>query len=111
MNITMPRGDIQMVTFTVTYPDESQDVQLTEIYFTVKKTFNDKNFIFQKKLSAGQIELIDNATYQFTIESGDTDNMSFGRYVFDIELVGDDIKHTEIGDFILTQEVTYVSNE
>jgi len=42
----------------------------------------------------------------------DTDNMCFGEYMFDIELViVGELKQTFVGKFILTAEVTFAENE
>lgn len=118
MSITMPRGDIRAVYFTVynnsngngekTVYDEGFD----EIYFTVKTGYNKAEYLFQKRLSTGDIELMEDGVYQFVIEPEDTDNLKFGAYVFDIELVaGTDIKQTFTGSLTLTNEATHASNE
>ena len=111
--ISMPRGDIRPVRFTVTnYEGGISDIVFDEIYFTVKRSFSDKMYLFQKKLSDGTIEPDESEGYTFVIQPADTDNLSVGRYVFDIELVlGDEIKQTTVGEFILTNEVTFASNE
>lgn len=113
MTITMPRGDIRQVNFTISTNDGSDlGINFSEIYFTVKSAFNKTEYVLQKRLSTGEIELMDNGSYQFTIESYDTDNLKIGRYVFDIEVVaGQQVKQTFVGDLILTNEVTFVENE
>lgn len=113
MIIEMPRGDIRPVPFTVS--DESggfTDIQFDEIYFTVKRTFRDKNYLIQKRLSDNGIEALGEGQYQFTVMPKDTDHLQVGKYVFDIELVcGNAIKQTFVGDFVLTNEVTFAANE
>lgn len=113
LNITMPRGDIRSVIFTVTGADgELSDITFDEIYFTVKKYFTDRHYCFQKRFGDGTIELIESGTYSFTVIPSDTDNLEVGQYVFDVELIsGTDIKQTTVGKFILTDEVTYAENE
>lgn len=113
MKISMPRGDIRQVSFVVTGdPEIVSSITFDEIYFTVKKSFRNAEFLFQKKLSDGSIEKIGDCSYMFTIESSDTDNLSIGSYVFDIELIsGSDIKQTSVGTLELTNEVTFASNE
>lgn len=113
MTVTMPRGDIRTFIFTITDSsvDEKTVFELTDIYFTVKRTWNDKNYLIQKRLSNGEIEHLYDNTYQFVIEASDTDNLQFGNYVFDIELVGNGIKQTQTGELILTYEATHASNE
>ncbi len=112
MVISMPRGDIRPIRFTVR--DENgiiDELELTEVYFTVKNKFKDETYLFQKRLSDGDIERLDHNDYQFQINPEDTDDLKFGNYVFDIELVGEGIKQTFIGTFTLTEEATYASNE
>lgn len=113
MKISMPRGDIKLVTFDVTDPEtyDESEVEISEVYFTVKKKYSDESFLFQKKLSEGTIERVEGNKFQFVIESEDTDNLRFGTYVFDIQLVGPGLKTTTTGELELTYEVTYATNE
>ena len=112
MTITMPRGDIHPVNFVVNNIGEpNQEIQLTEIYFTVKASFDEIRMLFQKRLSTGEIQLMDNGSYQFVIMPEDTDRLKIGKYVFDIEVIGNNIKQTFIGEFVITEEVTYACNE
>ena len=110
--IIMPRGDMRPVSFMIRNCDQPVAAEeISDIYFTVKLDFNITDYLFQKRLSAGDIDLIDDGSYQFVIEPEDTDALKFGRYVFDIEIVGPDIKQTFIGDLVLTNEATHKSNE
>ena len=113
VTISMPRGDIRPIQFTVIDQAGGKSaIEFDEIYFTVKRSYHDKNFLFQKRLGNGTIETLDDGSYRFVIQAIDTDNLSIGKYVFDIELVlGDEIKQTTVGEFILTPEVTFASNE
>lgn len=113
MTITMPRGDIQTVIFTLTDPmtGEAPVIELTDIYFTVKKTWDDQEYIFQKSFSAGDIELVSGSTYQFVIDAEDTDGLAYGQYNCDIELVGPGLKQTFAGNLKLTYEATHAENE
>lgn len=113
MDIVMPRGDLWPVAFTAYNQDETDPINtFDEIYFTVKKRFTDRLFLFQKRLSKGEIFLNSNNNYQFSILPKDTDRLPFGEYVFDIELVrGDEFKQTFTGRLILTEEATYAENE
>lgn len=110
--IKMPRGDIRPVRFIVINSDGSPSgINFDEIYFTVKNNYFTKEFLFQKKLSDGTIQP-DEGGYQLVIRPEDTDNLKIGKYVFDIEIIyGDEIKQTTVGDFVLTNEVTFASNE
>lgn len=110
MEIVMPRGDLRVIQFGVSshgvpYTD------LDEIYFTVKKSVASKTVNMQKKLSTGDIVLIDDK-FQFTIMPEDTDNLEYGRYVFDIEVIKTGvIKETSVGSLTLTSEVTFADDE
>lgn len=113
MRITMPRGDIMPITFSIKNADGSvTDIDFTEIYFTVKRTFFDKKVVFQKRLSNGSIEKEEQGVYSFTIQPQDTDDLDFRTYVFDIELVlNNEIKQTTVGELAITNEVTDARNE
>lgn len=113
MEIKMPKGDIRPVAFTVYDPSSTvSDVDFDEIYFTVKRDYSEKNYVFQKRLTNGTIEKTGNGEYKFIIEANDTDNLRVGKYVFDIELIyGNEIKQTSIGVLELTNEVTLAVNE
>jgi len=112
MNITMPRGDIRPVSFTINDANGTpSDISFDEIYFTVKRSFTDKRFLFQKKLSTGEIEQTNTGEYSLIIEPEDTNNLYFGEYAFDIEVVNTDVKQTFVGELILTEEATHAANE
>ena len=116
MRVSMPRGDIYYIDFYVTAPSEFDDISYDEIYFTVKKKYSDKTFLFQKKLTTGGITKIDIDTYRIKIEPEDTNNLIINKpgesYDFDIELIYQDIiKQTSCGEFVLTKEVTHASDE
>lgn len=111
MEIVMARGDILTQAFTVTEGTQAPEA-FDEIYFTVKKSANDRDFLFQKKLSDGSIYEVETGKYQFTIEPEDTNNMAFGSYGFDIELIRTGtLKRTFCGEFVLTKEYTHYYNE
>ncbi len=111
MEISMARGDLETVSFTIE-TDEGLYTEADEIYFTVKKTFINKNYLIQKKLGDGSIQLMSDDTYEFRIMPDDTNSLDYGKYVFDIEVVKDgSIKKTFVGDFYLTHEVTFADNE
>jgi hypothetical protein len=109
----MPRGDIRLVRFLVKDPEGSAaDIDFTEIYFTVKSTSKDKVYHFQKKLSAGGIVKLGLGDYEVKIEPDDTSKMKYGHYKFDIQIAYEDqLKETFVGDFILTEEITFNENE
>lgn len=106
----MPRGDIRNIRFRILNGSEVF-TDLDEIFFSVKRSVSAKNVLFQKRLSREEITL-DGDYFIFKIEPADTDDLDYGTYVFDIELIkGDTIKQTSVGRFILTEEVTFATNE
>lgn len=113
MQIIMPRGDIKKISFFI--KDKNGvivDTDFDEIYITFKKNHITNKVLFQKRLSTEDI--IKDATnhYHFVIKPEDTENLYYGNYVFDIELVFEhEIKTTFIGKLQLTQEATFVVNE
>lgn len=113
MNIKMPRGDIRNIKFNITNKEGTTiTTDFDEIYITFKRGFYDNEALFQKKLTDETIIKDENNYYHFTIESEDTDNLDYGDYVFDIELVINDlVKQTIVGNLTLTNEVTFASNE
>lgn len=120
MRISMPRGDLRLVRFLVNERNGTgTDVDFTEIYFTVKRSANDRLYEFQKKLSTGGIVKLGPGDYQLRIDPKDTNKMvinslRFPNYIFDIQLVykgSFNIQETFVGTFVLTQEVTYAENE
>lgn len=113
MEITMARGDLVSKTFQIFGPDKTPFTDTFDnIYMTVKKFANDKNYKFQKKLSDGSIVSNGNGEYQFTIQPEDTDNLDFTDYDFDIELViNGSLKQTYYGVLHITKEVTHRGNE
>lgn len=112
VDITMPKGDLKPISFFIKDKQGNVvDVELDEIYFTVKVAYGSRSFLFQKKLSTGDIEKNDNGSYQFDILPEDTDSLKVGKYVFDIEIIGDRLKQTTLGNLTLTNEVTTIENE
>lgn len=112
MRISMPRGDMREQAFSVKLNQEPFVDEFDEIYFTVKKNFKDKNFLFQKRMTTGEIEPVENGMYQFVILPEDTNDLNFDDYVFDIELViNGRLKRTYVGTLSLTPESTYACNE
>ena len=109
----MPRGDIRNIKFSISSPSVSVIAEpFDEVYFTCKRGFTQQNYIFQKKLSDGSIIQDTSGYYHLVIESEDTSALTYGEYVFDIEIVsGTTLKQTTVGKLIITEEVTFLSNE
>ena len=108
------RGDNK--TFKFQRKDQNGNVILTqpdEVYFTVKKCCSMEAALIQKTLKAGTITF-DKATgwYSFEIVPEDTDNLTYGEYGFDIEIiVGNKKKTIIVGKFIVKEEFTHACNE
>lgn len=109
--ITMPRGDVRPVNFTLQGLNGCV-IDFDEIYFTVKLAATRSDFVLQKRLTTGDIELMEDGSYQLIIEPEDTNHLKYGKYIVDIEVVsGDDLKQTFIGELALLDEVTHANNE
>ena len=114
LEIVMPRGDIRPVRFGVFEPNgkTQSPIEFTEIFFSCKRDCIDSECLFQKSLTGGGIERLDNGDYQLKIMPEDTDNLAFGTYDIDIEIIYyDQIKETTYGKLKLTEEVTSAHNE
>ena len=114
MRIIMPRGDLYPVSFQIyETEDDITHIDFTQIYMTCKKSNKDRIPLFQKSLSSGSITKVSDGQYQFMIEPEDTNNLQFGEYDFDIELINDNprIKQTITGTIRLSEETTWAVNE
>lgn len=91
--------------------------EITEIYFTVKETFDDKIATIQKTLSTGGIvfleETEDEKKYNVLINATDTDGMKVDtEYVYDMQIVSGTTKTTVLkGTITLEADVTRTINE
>lgn len=75
---------------------QSDDV----LFFTVKKSAKDTNYLFQKKVIG---------VNQIHIKPEDTDNLSFGKYKYDVQLTtasGDVYTIIEPSIFEVMEEIT-----
>ena len=101
--IKLTRGDTARLTVPITnlanngeYTMESGDI----LYFTVKKTAKDSDFLFQKSVTGS------NSIY---IKPEDTANLSFGKYKYDVQLTtatGDVYTVIEPSTFEVMEEIT-----
>lgn len=109
MNLKITRGDSKTLKLKIT--DENTAItDFEKIYFTVKKDCYTDNIIFQKQLNSG-ITLKDNI-YEIMINSTDTEELEYGRYEYDIEVIRGSLKETVvIGSLLVEKEVTFVINE
>ena len=109
----MPRGDIRWQRFLINNPNGvATPIEFTNIYFTVKKSTKDRTYLFQKTLKNGNIFRLNDGDYELKIDAADTNMLAYGDYKFDIQLVYKNLlKESFVGDFVVTDEVTYYENE
>lgn len=101
--IRLTRGDTARLTIPITnsasnseYIMQSGDV----LFFTVKKSAKDINYLFQKKVIGANL---------IHIKPEDTDNLSFGKYKYDVQLTtasGDVYTVIEPSVFEIMEEIT-----
>lgn len=98
--ISLTRGDY--ASFTIEMKDASGEPYVLqegdEVYFTVKRSTKDEEYLIQK--TGTEIEIL----------PADTEEFAYGTYKYDVQLSPADGKiDTFIGpsDFIITEEVTW----
>lgn len=101
--IKLTRGDTARLTVPITnlanngeYTMESGDI----LYFTVKKTAKDSDFLFQKSVTGSN---------SIHIKPEDTADLSFGKYKYDVQLTtatGDVYTVIEPSIFEVMEEIT-----
>ena len=104
------RGDTFQQHFTILW-----NQPITEIYFTVKQTSDDKNPLIRKKLNDG-INLMDKTdegdVYLLTIDSKDTETLKVGTYNYDFEVLSNNLKQTAYtGTLTLKEDITRKRDE
>ena len=115
-------------TYTRDFTISGYSAEISDVFFTVKKSDNDKRYVLQKTLGDG-IEITDvvyddagnivSRTYNILINANDTEDLKPDyEYTYDIEIVtpgvseNDDVKKTIIkGLFIVNNATTRVYNE
>ena len=81
-----------------------------EVYFTVKTNGYSDNVLIQKTID--DMEFDEEYYYHFTIEPYNTDELEFGTYQYDIEVIQDDLKTTIArGELVIEEEITWASDE
>lgn len=105
------RGDSK--TFTFQRKDKDKNV-ITEkpdkMYLTIKQNEYEKQALIQKTFDNGI--RFENDTYYVDFLPEDTDDLSFGEYVYDIEIINGDIVKTIKKDiFVIGSEVIHKENE
>lgn len=82
-----------------------------KVYFTVKSFANSDKVLIQKTLENG-ITIDENFNYNIEFNASDTDKLSFGKYVYDIEIKNGNKPRTIKKDtFEIEEEVTHASDE
>lgn len=108
-NISITRGDSKTLILKVK-DGNSTISDFDKVYFSVKKDCFTEDLILQKKLNSGITK--NETTYEILIDASDTDNLEYGRYEYDIEVIKGSLKETVLGGvFTIEKEVTFVSNE
>lgn len=113
MDLEFVRGDTKPLKFQI--KDNNGNILKMdlddELIFTIKKNYNTKKIILQKKISDGSIHY-DSGYYFITLTHEDTANLKYSTYVYDIQLMSGEIVVTLIlGTITLTEEVTHIENE
>lgn len=115
MEILMIRGDTKVIKFKrANQKKEIITKKPEKMFFTVKESYYSENFLFQKRLNETIIYDEINNQYSFTIYPEDTDNLDYGTYVFDIEIINDkndkDVQTILLGKLKILEEVTFAEN-
>lgn len=103
-SVRLTRGDTARLSVSIVdeITGEPYEVcETDELRLTVKKSIKDSSYCFQKKVTGSS---------DFYIKPVDTNHLSFGRYVYDVELTtdgGDVFTVIEPSTFEIMQEVTY----
>ena len=105
---SMVRGDTQ--SFELEIKENDTAITVDSIYFTVKNDAHTNEVLFQKKLNDGIT--LSNNIYNITIDPSDTDDLDYGRYAYDIEIIKNSVKNTiVVGVLEISEEITFTSNE
>lgn len=112
-NLEMTRGDT--LRFKFQRKTENEEIiyeKLDKMYFTVKKNRETKKVLIQKTSDHGITYDEGTGYYHVVIEPEDTDNLSYGKYYFDVEITKNDIVKTIIlGTLQINKEVTFACNK
>lgn len=81
------------------------------IYFTVKMSYDDDNFVIQKTLS--DMTMDETGEWHFTLLPSDTATLPFEKYVYDIEVTAsaNEVYTIAKGSFELLKEATWSINK
>lgn len=110
--ISQTRGDTRKYKFQRKNADGSVILNVpNKMFFTVKQDFTDDKVLIQKRLP-DDFEIDEEGFWHFTIEPEDTNDLNYGDYVFDVEVITDGVKSTIAkGGFVIEPEVTFADDE
>lgn len=113
MNIEIIRGDTKKLKFQrKSTTNEIITEKPDKMFFTVKTGYYSKDYLFKKRLDTDIIYNEQDNYYYFTIKPSDTDELDYDDYVFDIEIIKNDVKKTIAkGTLTIEEEVTFAENE
>ena len=112
VDIELVRGDTTPITFNLMDAEGSNlEVAPEEIYFTVKNNYNTKDYVFQKRLTKGDITF-ENGICSLILLHKDTATLKYGTYVYDIQIKSGIYYQTICkGSITLDKESTWIENE
>lgn len=111
--LEMTRGD----TFRFKFQRKTENEEIIyekvdKMYFTVKKNRETKKSLIQKRLNHGITYDSETGYYHVVINPEDTDNLSYGKYYFDVEITKNNIVKTILlGTLQINKEVTFSCNK
>lgn len=106
------RGDTTPITFSLKDANGADlEIAPDEIYFTVKTSYKTKDYVFQKRLSKGEITF-EKGMCSLILLHKDTASLNYGSYVYDIQIKSGIYYQTICrGSISLDDESTWISNE
>ena len=112
MDLENIRGDTFKLPIQLKNNDEVIKVKVEKMYFTIKDVAYSKDVILQKKLDDGITFDSETGIYLVEIKPEDTDNLNFGDYEYDLEIINNgEVETPLIGTFKITKEITHKCNE
>lgn len=58
-----------------------------ELYFSVRESFDSNEYLFQKKMTSGDITAKGDGEWQISILPKDTESVSPGKYICDVKVI------------------------
>lgn len=110
--LSMTRGDTAKFKFQRKDSEGNViETKADKCWFSVKTNDTQQNVVIQKTIEDMDFSEED-FFYRLTIEPNDTNNLQYGDYVYDVEVIQDNYKKTiSKGQFIIEYEVTFINNE